>query len=240
VLGVLSRSWPILSAEVDRETGEQKRLEPEDALSIARREVFAMRKEQLVQGRTAAWDPVTEWYILAWDAIKAREFSFDEARKLAISSGIDASELIQRDHILGRKGDTVSFLQPRERLNRERVNPEALSFTRLMNALHTAMYLYDTEGDRACRRFLERASYIHDNDFRALLEAALRAIPRTRKYDKGRPTGFLLPEMETLERMRVSIFPDIMPPQETANPNAGAEQGSLEETEEEEDYVTEQ
>jgi adenine-specific DNA methylase len=224
VLGVLSKQWPILSAEVDRETGQPKRLEPEAALSIARREVFAYRKERLVQGRAASWDPITEWYVLAWDAFRAREFPFDEARKLAISSGIDVTELVQRHRILGKKGDTVRFLEPREREGHGRVDPDASIFSRMVDGLHTAMWLYELEGDRECRRFLGETGYLRDRDFQALVEAAIQAIPRTRKYQRGQVVGFLIPEAETLEALRVTFFPDIQPPQEALDLSEGAEQ----------------
>jgi len=233
VLGILSARWPILSAEVDRDTGDPLPLAPEAALSIARREVFAMRKEQLVEGRPAAWDPATEWYILAWDAFKAREFPFDEGRKLALSSGIDVTELIQRDRLLGRKGDTVRFLMPRERLGDSHVNPLRLSFSRLVDGLHTALWLYETEGDRDCRRFLERTGYLRDRDFRSLVEAGVKSIPRKQRYERGQPVGFLLPEAETLERMRITFFPDIEPPREPLD--AGAEQGRFEDMGEEQE-----
>ena len=56
VLGVLSRHWPIISEEVDRETGEPLKLQPEEALSIARREVFGLQRDGLLDGRSANWD----------------------------------------------------------------------------------------------------------------------------------------------------------------------------------------
>ncbi len=233
VLGVLSRHWPILSAQVDRETGEARALEPEVALSIARQEVFALRKEQLLAGRPAGWDAATEWYILAWDAFRAREFPFDEARKLALSAGIEVEDLIRRDRLLARKGDTVRLLEPRERLGENHVNPRRASFPRLIDGLHTAMWLYLEEGDRACRRFLEQAGYLKDPDFRALVEAAIRSIPRARRYERGRPAGFLLPEAEALERMRLTFFPDVPPPPEPAE--VTPEQGRLEGLEEQEE-----
>ncbi|GBD14660.1 hypothetical protein HRbin25_00539 [bacterium HR25] len=233
VLGVLSRRWPILSAEADPETGEARRLQPEVALSIARREVFALRKEQLLAGRPASWDAATEWYILAWDAFRAREFPFDEARKLALSAGIEVGELIQRHRLLTRKGDAVRFLEPRERLGENHVNPRRASFPRLVDGLHTAMWLYLEEGDGPCRRFLEQAGYLRDGEFRALVEAAIKSIPRARRYERGRPVGFLLCEAKALEGMRLTFFPDIEPPPEPLD--AGAEQGRLEGLEEEED-----
>jgi adenine-specific DNA methylase len=235
VLGVLSKSWPILSTEVDRETGEQKRLEPEEALNIARREVFDMRKEQLVQGRPGNWDAVTEWYILAWDAARTREVSFDVAHKLALSSGIDAAALINQHRILAKKGDTVRFLEPKERFGEGRVDPAATSFSRLIDVLHTALYLYQEESDRACRRFLDTTGHLRDPDFSSLVEAALNAIPRTRRYERGKVVGFLLPEAQTLENMRVSMFPDIEAPHEVIHEVGEQRAFDLDEDEDEEE-----
>jgi putative DNA methylase len=233
VLGVLSRHWPILSAEVDRRTGEPRPLEPEAALSIARREVFALRKEQMLAGRPASWDAASEWYILAWDAFRAREFPFDEARKLALSAGLEVADLLGRDRLLARKGDTVRFLEPRERLGDNHVNPKRASFPRLVDGLHTAMWLYQEEGEPACRRFLEQTGYLRDPDFVALFQAAVKVIPRTQRYNRGRPVGFLLPEAAALEGMRITFFPDIHVPPEPLD--AGAEQGRFEDMEEEEE-----
>ena len=155
VLGVLSRHWPIVSEEVDRETGEPLRLQPEEALSIARREVFSLQREGLLDGRSANWDPATDWYLLAWRSFGARQFSYDEARKMAMAHGADADELRNRHKLLSRKGASVSLLEPSEREGRDHVNPDAVTFPRLIDALHTAMWLYETEGDQRCRRFLQ-------------------------------------------------------------------------------------
>lgn len=233
VLGVLSRHWPILSAEVDRETGQPRPLQPEAALSIARREVFALRKEQMLAGRPASWDAASEWYIMAWDAFRAREFPFDEARKLALSAGIEVEDLIRRDRLLARKGDAVRLLEPGERRGDHHVNPRRASFSRLIDGLHTALWLYREEGEQACRRFLEQTGYLQDRDFLALVQAAARSIPRTRRYERGQPVGFLLPEAEALEGLRISFFPEVEVPPEPLD--AGAEQRRLEGLEEEEE-----
>ncbi|MFM9088760.1 MAG: hypothetical protein ACKOPT_11600 [Cyanobium sp.] len=56
---------------------------PEDALDAARREVKAWRMETLTSGsRRAQLDPLTEWFVLAWDAFEAPQFPFDEALRL--------------------------------------------------------------------------------------------------------------------------------------------------------------
>ncbi len=226
VLGVLSRNWPIISEEVDRETGEAVRLEPEAALSIARREVFALQREGLLDGRAANWDLATDWYLLAWKSFGAREFSYDEARKMAMAHGADADEIRNRHKLLSRKGDSVTLLRPDQREGREHVNPDAVTFSRTIDALHTAMWLYDLEGERSCRQFLQGAGLIVDADFQTLVRAAINAVPRTRTYTRGEVTGFRVPEAQTLENMRVSLFPGIEV-DEKLDTDVGAEQATM-------------
>ena len=63
---------------------------PEDALDAARREVKRWRLEQLTHMRTRAeMDPMTAWFVLAWDAFKAPVFPYDEALRLARAVGVD-------------------------------------------------------------------------------------------------------------------------------------------------------
>lgn len=226
VLGVLSRNWPIISEEVDRETGEPLSLEPEEALSVARREVFDLQREGLLDGRAANWDTATDWYLLAWKSFGAREFSFDEARKMAMAHGTDADELRNRHRLLSRKGDSVTLLQPGQREGRDHVNPDAVTFTRMVDALHTSMWLYDMEGDQRCRQFLQGAGLISDPDFNTLVRAAVNAIPRGRRYSRGEAIGFNVPEAETLENLRISLFPDIGV-DESLDTDIGAEQAAM-------------
>ena len=226
VLGVLSRNWPIISEDVDRETGEPLRLEPDAALSIARREVFGLQREGLLDGRAPNWDQATDWYLLAWKSFGAREFSYDEARKMAMAHGADADELRNRHKLLSRKGDSVALLQPSQREGSGHVNPDAVTFTRAVDALHTAMWLYDLEGDRSCRQFLQGAGLIEDSDFQTLVRAAVNAIPRVRRYSRGEVTGFSVPEAQTLENMRLSLFPDIEV-DEKPDTDVGAEQAAM-------------
>ena len=63
---------------------------PEDALDAARREGKAWRMEQLTSGsRRAQLDPLTEWFVLAWDAFEVPQFPYDEALRLARVVGLD-------------------------------------------------------------------------------------------------------------------------------------------------------
>jgi len=63
---------------------------PEDALDAARREVKRWRLDQLgqKQGR-AELDPLTSFFVLAWDSFRAPVFPFDEALRLARAVGVD-------------------------------------------------------------------------------------------------------------------------------------------------------
>ena len=226
VLGVLSRHWPIISEEVDRDTGEPLKLEPEGALSIARREVFGLQRDGLLDGRSANWDPATDWYLLAWKSFGAREFSYDEARKMAMAHGTDTDELRKRHRLLSRKGGSVALLDPSQREGRDHVNPDAVTFPRLIDALHSAMWVYDLEGDQACRQFLVGTGLMTDSDFNSLVRAAINAIPRSRKYSRGEVVGFNVPEAQTLENMRLSLFPDIEV-NEDLDTDVGAEQAEM-------------
>ena len=84
---------------------------PEDALDAARREVKHWRLQQLthMKARTDL-DPLTSFYVLAWDAFRAPKFDYDEALRLARAVGVKSGqghhrtrrrEEIKRDHTLG-------------------------------------------------------------------------------------------------------------------------------------------
>lgn len=60
VLSILSQNWPVLSAETDK-AGKPLPLKPDVALDLAREEVIALRKEELLLGRAVQFDPVTDW-----------------------------------------------------------------------------------------------------------------------------------------------------------------------------------
>jgi hypothetical protein len=75
------------------------------------------------------------------------------------------------------------------------------------------MLVYEEDGARACEQFLKRTGLLHDGTFKACLQALLNAIPRTRV--KG---AFARPEAETLERLRLAFFDDLVAPAEEAPP----------------------
>jgi len=210
VLSIISEHWPELTSEADPKTGEPLPLRPETALDLARQEVVALRKKGLLLGRTVQFDPVTDWYLMAWDAFSAAQFPADEARKLALALGLDLeADLVRGAKLLTKKQAFVALLPPSERRHRGAVNPDAGTFDRQMDAVHTAMLVYDEDGPLSCKAFLDRTSLGRDGTFRACLQALLHAVPRTQAKGK-----FVRPEAATLEALRLAFFDDIEPPTE--------------------------
>ena len=211
-LAILSENWPVLTSEVDERTGEPKLLRPEVALDLAREEVIDLRKQGLLLGRTVAFDPFTDWYLMAWDAFQAQEFPGDEARKLALALGLDLErQVIAEKKLVTKKSATVLLQPPKARRKRGMVDPDLRTFPAWIDAVHTAMLLYQEDGGPACKQLLSEAGLLNDSTFKALVQALLNAIPRTKQ--KGQ---FVCPEAETLEAMRLAFFDDLTAPPEAA------------------------
>jgi putative DNA methylase len=214
VLAIISENWPVLTSESDAK-GDPLPLKPGDALDLARQEVINRRKRGLLLGRSVEFDPLTDWYLMAWDAFRAQQFPADEARKLAIALGRDLeADVVKDKRLVTKKGANVTLNLPKDRRKKGMVDPEAETFPHLIDALHTAMLVYEVEGSKACQVFIDRHGLRNDSRLKALVEAAMRAIPTTRGKDKK----FIRPEMETLEALRLLFWPDLPAPREEAPP----------------------
>ena len=222
-LSVISENWPVLTSEVDEKTGQPKPLRPETALDLAREEVIALRKRGLLLGREVQFDPITDWYLMAWDAFRAQEFPADEARKLAIALGLDVeADLVRRKRVISKKGSYVLLQEPKQRRRRGLADPEAVVFDTMLDAVHAAMLIYQEDGTRACETFLKNTRLLNDGTFKACLQALLNAIPRTKIEDK-----FVRVEAELLDNMRLAFFEDLEVPPDEEPPAAKPEQVPL-------------
>ena len=180
-------SWPVYSSEADPQTGRARLLRPEEALDAARAEVVRLQRQRLV-GHPAHLDPLTDFALIAWDTFRAVEFPFDEARRLALAvGGLDVDELV-RAKILEKKSGTVVLLAPAKRLRRKAENeaglpgvrPDAASFAVAVDAVHTAMYLADTDNLAAAKAFLDRTGLSSDARFAAALQGLVNADPTSK------------------------------------------------------------
>ena len=218
-LAILSENWPVLTSEYDEKTGEPRALRPDVALDLARAEVVELRKHGLL-GRDTRFDPITDWYLMAWDAFKAVEFPADEARKLALALGLDLErDIITANRLLKKKGAGVELLPPSGRRGRGRVDPDSDAFDLWIDAAHTAMLLYDEEGPQATEMFLRRSRLLQDPAFTSLLQALVNAIPRAKKNGK-----LIRPEARSLDGLRLAFFAEIEAP---PDPEPAVEQGDL-------------
>ncbi len=209
-LSIISEHWPVLTSEVDPKTGKPRSLRPETALDLAREEVVRLRRQGLLLGMDVQFDPVTDWYLMAWDAFAAEQFPYDEARKLAIALGVDLDRTVMRiKRLVTKKGKSVLLQSPSERRKRGMVDDEVIAFEHWIDAAHTAMMVYQEDGAGACDVFLMRSGLKRDSTFKALLQALLNAIPRTRIKGK-----YARPEAEVLENMRLAFFDDLQAPVE--------------------------
>jgi hypothetical protein len=100
-----SRHWPLKrgtprpkpealrrrkQAEIFEDEWDPYAVTPEDALDAARREVKRWRLEQLTHMKgNDELDPLTSFFVLAWDAFRAPVFPYDEALRLARAVGVD-------------------------------------------------------------------------------------------------------------------------------------------------------
>ena len=220
VLSVISRRWPVHTSVADPATGEPVPLCPEEALDLARKEVAGLRLRGIALGRPVRFDPVTEWYLLAWDAFRAVSFPYDEARKLAFSLGLDLDGELRKIKIVTKKASAVVLQEPKDRRRPGLADPEGDDFERLIDAVHAMMNAYLEDGVKGAEAFLKRTGLGARPEFRDVVQALVNAVPRTRKAGR-----FIRPEAAALDDLAF-MFPDLRMPEE---PRSGPEevQGEL-------------
>jgi putative DNA methylase len=216
-LSVLSKNWPVYSSEAD-DDGQARLLRPEEALDIARKEVTHLQKARLL-GKEADFDPVTDFALIAWDTFKAREFPFDDARRLALAvSGLDMKEL-EREKLFTAKSGTVTMLEPSKRLRRggdessSGVNRDRTSFPAIIDAVHTALYLVETDGTPVAKRWLDDRGLTGNQKFLDCLQALINAIPRSKNKSEWNVV-----EAKLLDRLATTHFSQISIPEDPEEP----------------------
>ena len=106
----------MVSAAVEEPPSDPYAVTPEDALDAARSEVKRWRLEQLSQlAAREGLDPLTSWFVLAWDAFASAVFPYDEALRLARVCGVSLDDDVVK-RVAGKKGDdpdVVGFITAR-------------------------------------------------------------------------------------------------------------------------------
>ena len=219
-LSVISRNWPVLSSEPD-ETGRSRRLRPEEALDVARQEVARLRMQRLV-GKDATFDPASDFWLMCWETFQAREFPYDEARKLALGVGHDVDEAIKAG-LLKKKSGNVELVNPTTRGRAlRRLVDDAGRFERLVDALHFMLVTYRDDKLAAARTWLSDSGYGSEQRFLDVVQAAVNAVPRVRTKK-----GLSLEEAVLLEDAVVALFGDEISLPVEAEEKVEAEQMTL-------------
>jgi hypothetical protein len=209
VLSVLSSAWPVYSSEAGPD-GKARLLRPEEALNIAREELVQARRRSLV-GHQVTFDPVTDFWLIAWELFQAEEFPYDAARQLALAVGGQDPEQLAAAGLLAKKTGTVVLLTPAERRRRilRPVQDGAFDTLPLVDVLHAVMITADIDGFAAAKALMDRLGLIDNQRFLALVQGAVNALPHTKK--KGE---FIRPEMRTLAALVTAYLPSVHLPED--------------------------
>jgi putative DNA methylase len=225
-LKVLAEHWPLrrgqprpaaLGGPKRRKAGadvDPYAVTPEDALDAARREVKAWRMEQLLRtNRKADLDPVTEWFVLAWDAFESPTFPYDEALRLARVVGVDLdTDIVGK--LATKKGNDLVLMDSATRAAKGTLGP-ADGRRALIDALHHAAHRSRTHGLEAAVELLQ-ANKVHEaNGFVPALTALLEVLPVSSTFthveDDAGPIGAAAADFDALENLRRLAFSDRVP-----------------------------
>ena len=167
-------------------------VEPKAAFEEVRQAVVEYRLQNLLEGKDFnGIDPLTQWYILAWDTFEAREFPFDEARQLALAvGGFDVSDLVKKHKLLDSASGYCKLLTPQQRLKKRAFSVTDTEFSAryLVDGLHAIIALYQEEDNiEPVRRFLKNTGLVSNDLFMRTFEVALKVIPRIGDEKKRLP-----------------------------------------------------
>ncbi len=191
-----SRHWPLKrgtprpqpeqrrrrkQAEMFEEEWDPYAVTPEDALDAARREVKRWRLEQLGQRQARAdLDPLTSFFVLAWDAFKAPVFPYDEALRLARAVGVDLDT-----QIVGvtaeKAGSDLKLWDSARRAAKAALGAPDGSRA-MLDALHHAAHTARTKTLAAAKEALEKRGLLAEPAFRQALALVLEVLPVGRAF----------------------------------------------------------
>jgi putative DNA methylase len=187
---------------------------PEDALDAARKEVKQWRMQQLIRtNRQTNLDPLTEWFVLAWDSFKSPQFPYDEGLRLARVVGIDLdTEIVGR--IAEKKTSNLIIWDSVKRAAKGVIGPPDGSRS-ILDTLHHAAHRARTMNLEAARELLEESVVSKQPNFEASLLAVLEVLPVSSTYtkieDSAGPVADAASDFDVLEHLRRLAFSEKVP-----------------------------
>jgi adenine-specific DNA methylase len=177
---------------------------PEDALDAARREVKAWRMEKLTSGsRRVQLDPLTEWFVLAWDAFEAPQFPFDEALRLARVVGLDLDKDVV-GVLAEKKASDLILWDSTTRATKGKLGaPDGTKSW--IDAIHHCAHRARSIDLNAAKQLLDDNGLANSPIFLTALEAVLEVLPLSARYTGFDPVKAAAPaasDFEALENLR--------------------------------------
>ena len=168
----------------------------EEAIEATRKVVIDITLQDITKGESYNIDQVSKFYLTAWHFFKARIFPFDEARRLALSIGINIDELKTNYKLLDKKSGDVIILYPKERekngtINIDNPNDNGI----LINAVHTAILAYEEGGQKLYNNVVEKLRRNTDKSFRLYMETLFNILPDVKDLAKNLPEKKILGEI---------------------------------------------
>jgi putative DNA methylase len=215
----LKRATPRLANAGKKKTKATQDLDPyavvpEDALDAARREVKRWRMDKLLGvAKKADLDPMTEWFVLAWDAFEAPEFPYDEALRLARVVGVSLdSDIVKR--IAEKKASDLVLWDSSMRAAKGALGAPDGSRS-MMDALHHVAHRIRSQGLQAGRDLVEQLGIEQNPAFLASLKAVLEVLPVSSAFTKIEGEKGAVAEaasdFEALENLRRLMFSATVP-----------------------------
>jgi len=171
-------------------------------------------------GRKHELDPLTEWYVLAWDAFRAPRFPADEGLKLARVVGLNFDSEVKKV-VCDVKGDDILLWDSKTRWASGRLNTAG---TTMIDTLHHAARIVREQNTGAAKNMLEQMKLLDDPTLQTALQAMLNVLPPGMiARGKKKPDPLLsgaANDFEALEQLRRLAFAEAVPapkiPEQTA------------------------
>jgi len=226
-LQTLSENWPLTRGtpkpEPKKKKGSKKTnaepfdpyaVTPEDALEAARNEVKRWRMEQILRTkRKSNLDPITEWFVLAWDAFKAPRFPYDEALRLARVVGVDLDRDIVKSIAEKKSSDLILWNSAQRAAKSTLGSPDGSRS--MLDALHHAANRARTHSLESAKELLVNNKVTQNPEFEAALLALLEVLPVSSTYTKleeeDGPVAEAAQDFDVLENLRLLAFSENVP-----------------------------
>lgn len=227
-LEVFSKHWPMKRGRamqkpekvrqiklIEDEEWDPYAVTPEDALMEARAAVKAWRLDQLTTiKRQTMLDPVTEFFVLAWDAFQAPEFPADEALKLARVVGVNFDVQLNGKilELTGSSGSRqVKLLDSVTRHQKGMLG--GIGVDPVLDALHHAARLVREQNLNTAREALRQAGILQSDELKKGLQALLTVLPAPGKLGRKAPKALIGSGRDAvaLEKLRALLFANEIP-----------------------------